>query len=399
MKKLSAALLFTLLTTGCGTLSSYNVDPDDSQTLRYVASHDLQFEVDSLATPLIENKVTPGLVVGILLPDGDPQFYSYGVADKITQARMNPDTVFHVGSISKVFLGLIAAKLVDDGVLSWDTTLAKALPDVTLSDDAKTITLEQLATNTSGLPRQPYRFKTMLYFTEYLFTGNNFYRNYDMQYIFNYLEKFRAPKEKAEYSNIGYGLLGYIIEKITEKSLDSLLGEIILQSLYLTRTGYRLEEMPDITNKASGYAGDQPKFIRRGQPVPDWSMTEAMKGSASMYSSARDLLTLAKAYIDEPLNLKTAINDTLYVRLPRPREAYAIAWTADSFNGYEIYYMTGVIAGYTSFIGINKKHSHAVVVLQNSFNWSANIGYQLLVRLADAREIEENGVSASFDAE
>ena len=379
-------LLSSLMLTGCGTLFNYKTDSSDLEAIRYAAKRNLQFEVDSLAKPLVETGKMPGLAVGVLLPDGESKVYSYGVADTISQARINADTVFCIGSLSKVFLGLMAAKLADDGLLSWDATLAEALPQAVLSADAKAVTLGQLATHTSGLPRQPYDLRTLSYFIEYLFTGNNFYRHLDAEYIFAYLAKLEtAKKEEPVYSNIGYGLLGYIVERITGKPLESLLAEIISQPLNLQHTGYGLGRSAAIAGRATGYAGDQPKFIARGQPVPDWRLTEFMKGSGAMYSSANDLLLLAKAYLTEPPHLKTALNDTLRVQLPGQNKFYPVGWIADNIDGQEIYYISGVIAGYTSFIGLDKTHNQAVVALQNSFDWSSGIGYQLLARLVKAQ--------------
>lgn len=390
-RSLVMAVLLSGLLAGCGTLSTYGVDSGNFEAMRYAGNSDLQFEVDSLAKPLIDNKETPGLIVGVLLDDGKSRFFSYGVAGKEMHTALNAETLFDVGSLSKVVLGCIAAQLVDEGVLSWNMTLAEALPDdVVLSNDAKSITLQDLATHTSGLPRQPYDFRTMAYFVEYLFTGNNFYRHFDEALVFGYLAEFVAPKKREPvYSNIGYGLLGYIVERFTNKSLEALFLEKIAQPLNLNHTGYRLERLGAPLNRAYGYAGDQPKFIARGQPVPDWEMSELMKGSAAMYSSASDLLSFARAYIEAPPVLAAALEDTLQVRFPRQNEAAAIAWVADSINDYEVFYQTGMIAGYTAFIGLDMKHRQAVVMLQNSFNWSANIGYRLLVRLGNAQEIRK----------
>jgi CubicO group peptidase (beta-lactamase class C family) len=386
-------LLFSLSVlplAGCGgPFFKPIVDASDLESRRYAANHDLQVEVDSLAKPLLESEKVPGLVVGVLLADGESKFYSYGVTDTISQTRLNADTLFDIGSLSKIFLGLLAAQLVEDGTLSWNTTLASAFPNEILSDDAKTITLQDLATHTAGFNRQINDLKTLLYFIGYNFTGDDFYRHYDAKYIFDYLKEFDAPKEKdIVYSNVGYGLFGYAIEKITGKSLEDLLAAKIARPLRLQHTGYHLERLPAMTDRAYGHAGDYPKFVRRGQSVPDWQLTEFMKGAASMYSNARDLLLLAKAYIDGAGELHTALNDTLRVRFPRNREAQAIAWIVDSLDDWEIAYLDAVIAGYTSFIGLDKKHNQAVVVLHNGFNWTTNIGYQLLVRLGNAQEIE-----------
>ncbi|MDR3410537.1 MAG: serine hydrolase [Formivibrio sp.] len=367
------------------------MDTSDSEAQRYANNSNLQQEVDGLAQPLIEHGQTPGLVLGVLLANGESRFYSYGVADKTTNQPMNPDTLFDIGSLSKGFLGVITAQLVDEGVLSWDTTVAELLPpDVPLSADARKITVQQLATHTSGLPRQPFTLQTLSYFMEYLFTGNNFYRHFDREFTLNYLAGFEAPsKVEPAYSNIGYGLLGYLVERRTGKTLETLLSEKIIQPLGMARTGYDLEHVTGVLNRAYGYAGDQPKFIPRGSAVPDWQFTELMKGSSAMYSNARDLLAFAKAYMDKPSSMEPALEDTLRIRIPRAKEAAAIAWVEDDINQQHIAYQIGLVAGYTSFIGLDTRHHQAIVVLQNSFNWSANIGYQLLVRLGSAQDIRQ----------
>lgn len=166
-----------------------------------------------------------------------------------------------------------------------------------------------------------------------------------------------------------------------------MLAEKITRPLGMKHTSYALESGKETIRRANGYAGDQPKFIPRGQPTPDWEFTEFMKGSAAMYSNAHDLLMLAKAYIDKAEPFDSVLADTLQVRLPRSKEAPAIAWVVDSVGPQQVAYQIGMVAGYTSFIGLDMRHRQAVVVLQNSFNWSANIGYQLLVRLGNAEDI------------
>lgn len=391
------AILLLLLLTGCGTLSKYQIDPDQENAQRYANSNNLKQEVDHLALPLINEGKTPGLVVGVLRHDGAFNFYSYGVADKANNTPLNEETLFNIGSLSKGFLGVITAQMVDEGVISWDSTLEELLPDnVALSEDAKKITIQQLATHTSGLPRQPFDLKTLQYFSEYLFTGESFYRHYSRDFIFDYLATFKTPSStEPVYSNIGYGLLGYVIEQYADKPLEALLSEKISKPIGLTHTGYTLEYTGKIANRAYGYAGDQPKFIPRGQPVPDWQFTDLMKGSAAMYSNARDLLQFSKAYMDKSNLSAPALLDTLRVRIPRNKEAPAIAWVVDDIDQQQIAYQIGMVAGYTSFIGLDTRHRQAVVVLQNSFNWSANIGYQLLVRLGKAQDIRQQSTFAS----
>jgi CubicO group peptidase (beta-lactamase class C family) len=236
----------------------------------------------------------------------------------------------------------------------------------------------------SGLPRQPFTLQTLAYFVQYLFTGENFYRHLDRDNLLNYLADFSASSPQLpQYSNIGYGLLGYALECRTGKTIDSLLSEQITGPLGLLHTGYNPEVLPGFSERARGHAGDQPKIISRGQPVPDWNFTDIMRGSGAVYSTARDLLDFAIAHQRrDGSSLSAALVDTLSVRYPRQSKAASIAWITDEVAGMHITYQVGIVAGYSSYIGLNTENGTAVVVLQNTFNWDYSVGHKLMVMLA-----------------
>ena len=401
-----AALLgsaLCLLLSACNSnLSTMEFDTSDVEASRYARNGNLRVEVDSLVQPLIDQGVTPGAVVGVLLPDGSMRFFGYGVAVQGQASKPDGDTLFAVGSLSKGFLGAITAQLVREGTVSWDDTLEKLLPPNTpLSADAKRITLLQLATHTSGLPRQPYSSKVITRFFEYLFTGESFYGSLDRAYILDYLSSFTAPSVvDYQYSNIGFGILGYALEQRTGLSVDALLEQKIVKPLGLRNTGYNPAVLPGYTARAHGYAGDQPKFIPRGDPVPDWQFTDLMRGSAALYSTPRDLLTFAAAHLrGDATPYDAAMTDTLQVRFPRPKESAAVAWTVDDIDGERITHELGIVAGYTGYLGLDVKHKMAVVVLQNTFNWDESVGTRLLVRLAMARDRAKPGEAVLTSAQ
>lgn len=387
-----------LLLAGCGSLSHIELDTNDAGAQRFAHSGDLRAEVDSLATPLVESGETPGVMVGVLTADGGMHFYSYGVADRNTGAPPGPDTLFAVGSLSKGFLGAITDSLVQQGLLHWDDTLEKLLPPGTpLSDTARKITLLQLATHTSGLPRQPMNPQTLRYFIEYEFTGKDFYRHFDTAYVLNYLADFDTPpSETPEYSNVGYGLLGYIVEQHTGQSLDVLLQRMITDPLGMTHTGYQPEQLPGYAERARGYAGDHPLFLRRGRPTPDFHLSEMMRGTGAAYSTARDLLTFAAACLKpDDSALSAVLADTLRVRVPQATGAVGIAWFDDDVDGEHITYQEGLTGGYSSYLGLDRRNHIAVVVLQNSFNWTFAVGHRLLLRMAKAEELKEASPGAT----
>lgn len=389
MPRLIRLLLLSLMLslTACGTLSRQR---DATATLPPLAADsDLKTAVDTLAQPLIDTQQTPGIVIGVLTADGQRQVFGYGVTGQPGGNSPDGSTLFAVGSLSKGFLVDVAALLVQDGSLHWDDTLEQLLPAHTpLSADAKKITLLQLATHTAGLPRQPMTLQTLGYFVEYLFTGNSFYRHYDRAYLLNYLAGFEAPAQiEPQYSNIGYGLLSHVLELHTGQKIDALLRVRVLEPLRLNNSGYVPQQLVGYLQRALGHAGDQPKFIARGQLVPDWQFTDILHGAAGLNSSADDLLTYAAAHLQPIANRKlaAALYDTLQVRVERPEEAAALAWVVDSIGGQKITYQVGFVAGYSSYIGLDTENKTAVVVLQNSFNWANGaIGHSLLLSLPHA---------------
>lgn len=382
-KQLGCALLFLSL-VACGTLSRQQDAAVNLPAL--AAGSDLKAAVDALAQPLIETRQTPGIVIAVLSADGQRQVFGYGATGQPGGKVPDGSTLFAVGSLSKGFLADVAALLVQEGSLHWDDTLEHLLPAHTpLSAHAKRITLLQLATHTAGLPRQPMTPQTLGYFLEYLFTGNSFYRHYDRAYLLNYLADFEAPKPVApQYSNIGYGLLSYVLELRTAKKIDVVLQERVFTPLGLHNSSFQPQQLAGYGLRALGHAGDQPKFIARGQLVPDWQFTDILHSTAALYSNADDLLSYAAAHLQPGASpqLAAALQDTLQVRVNRPAEAAALAWSVDSINGRKITYQVGFVAGYSSYMGLDTERKTAVVVLQNSFNWAnGTLGHSLLLRL------------------
>jgi CubicO group peptidase (beta-lactamase class C family) len=185
---------------------------------------------------------------------------------------------------------------------------------------------------------------------------------------------------------MGYGLLGYVIERKTNQKLDVLLEQKILHPLGLKNTGYAIDLLSGRANRAYGHVGDQPKFIHRGERMDDWSFPELMKGSAGVYSNARDLLMLAAAHLNEKdTKLNQTLSQTLQVRFARQTDAHAIAWFADDIDNQRITYQVGMVAGFSSYLGMDVKQRTAVVVLQNSLNWGDRVGLRLLLRLTRAQ--------------
>ena len=393
MKRVSGRLaglstLLPLLLTSCGTLSEMQVEESPQAVKQLACTKNIDGMVDGIVSQYIKKEKASGLAIGIIRNDGTSRTWGYGYTDAVKAHKIDGETLFALGSISKGVTGEVVAGLVEKGLLKWDDKLSDLLPKNTpLSDDAKNITLLQLATHTSGLPRQNMNKDMLQSFLKYLYTGDNFYNELDSDAVLNDLSSFKRPQTpEPQYSNLGYALLGYILKLKTGEDIQQLSYDFIFRSLKMGSTSFHGPTLKAYPYRAIGHAGDQPKFIRRGKVVPDWYFTNNMVAAANLYSNVDDLLKYLRAHItdSEPSELNSAIRVSEKIYFERNIEAANIAWVTDHKDNQVITYQVGYIGGYSSYIGFDKKQKNAVVVLQNSFNWSNYIGHDLLLKMAMA---------------
>jgi CubicO group peptidase (beta-lactamase class C family) len=147
-----------------------------------------------------------GIVVGMIGPDGR-KVVSYGALEKGDPRALNGDTVFEIGSVTKVFTSLLLSDMVQRGQVALTDPVSKYLPaGVKMPQrNGKQITLLDLATHTSGLPRIPGNFKPK--------DPANPYADYSVAQLYEFLASYELPRDigaQYEYSNLGGGLLGHV---------------------------------------------------------------------------------------------------------------------------------------------------------------------------------------------
>lgn len=373
-----------VLLSACSSLTSMPLAAQSDNWQAPQTWHDVQQRVDGLAAAMVDRGSVPGVVVGVSLPTGEQQFYSYGIAVSGSSEPLTKDSIFQVGSLSKGFLSALLEMLVEEGVFSWDDTLADLFPShPDISFQAKNITLLELATHTSGLPRQIFDIPQLSRFASFLFTGKNIYRDLDQAAIFSYLQDPSIHQRgQVQYSNIGYALIGLAIESRTGQNVDALIERRLFAPLGLTATKFEAYRLPAGIQRAQGHAGDQPKFVRRGTPIQDWEFDHALRSSAGAFSNAQDLLNYASAHTQGPgQKMGEILKHTLSPHACSSASCAGLAWTIEHFPTGDIAYQVGLMGGYTSYIGINMQKQVAVVVLMNGFSWENKLGHTLLAEV------------------
>lgn len=389
-----AALGSLMVTSGCGSLSSNVVTYPKEHDRADMSRKAVPDIVEEIAGPFVENGTNVGLAIGVL--DGDDKsIFGLGKTSLTSGEAPDGNTIFAIGSVTKAFLSLITHQLVQEGVLRLSDKLGDLLPsDVELSEPAKKITVGQLLTHSSGLPRQPNDLQMLVSLINYTFTGENIYRHIDADKVFELLRDFDPDPDEVgayRYSNIGSGILGRVVELKTQKSLAVLLKERILDPIGARDTSYGVMSAQS-SRVATGYVGDSPFFVSRNTALDQWDMGNILSGAAAMYSTANDLLEFARYRI----SLGKGNVETIPIRhgilsvSTKAAQKSSYGWMLDEFDDFDarIIFQYGIISGYSAYIGIEPDKKIGVVVLANNFNWDDCIGHNLLLTLAVRKALQ-----------
>jgi D-alanyl-D-alanine-carboxypeptidase/D-alanyl-D-alanine-endopeptidase len=315
-----------------------------------------------------EARKAVGIVVGTLGPGGRVITAHGGLAKDRPQPP-DANTVFEIGSITKVFTSLILADMVERGEVTLDTPVQKLLPDSVKipSRNGKQITLLDLSMQVSGLPRMPDNFHPA--------DPGNPYADYGAAKLYEFLSTYTLSRdigEKYEYSNLGVGLLGHALARKAGMTYEALLRARVLGPLGMKDTTITLSE-------------DQKKRLATGHnaalaPVKNWDL-DSLAGAGAIRSTANDMLTFLAANL-EPTDtpLKAAVRRMRAERRPTgmPGIDILMAWHTFTRDGSEIVWHNGGTGGYHSFAGFDPVKKTAVVVLTNTSFDIDDIGRHIL---------------------
>ncbi len=315
-----------------------------------------------------QEQQSTGIVVGVIEEKGN-RIIAYGTLDQTTPRPVSGDTLFEIGSITKVFTALLLMQRAEQGNLSLEDPIAKFLPQSVKmpTRNGKAISLRNLVTHTSGLPRLP----------DNLAPTNvaNPYADYTVEQLYAFLSSYRLPRDigtQYEYSNLGAGLLGHILSLSTGVDYETLVKTQIAQPLQMHDTQIHLT-----AEQRSRFATGHNAL---GKPVPYWDLP-TLAGAGALRSTANDLLKFLAANLaltPSPLRATLQKTHTIQQQTGTPGMAIALGWHSLNRTGSEIIFHDGGTGGFRSFIGFVKQKRYGVVVLSNSENNINDIGLHLL---------------------
>jgi len=342
------ALVFTVNTILVGTLALAQPPPDSP------VPSDTEIR-KILADRIGSENSGVGIVVGVIDAKGR-RVIAYGSLAKDDKRPLNGDTIFEIGSMTKVFTSLVLMDMVQKGEVAVTDPVSKYLPATVKVPErnGKKITLQDLSTQSSGLPRMPSNFKPK--------DDTNPYADYSVQQLYQFLSGYKLTRDigaQYEYSNLGVGLLGHVLTLRAHLSYEAMVKSRILDPLGMNST--RVTLTPAM--KARLAVGHGPGM----SVVPNWDIA-ALAGAGALRSSANDILTFLAAnlgYTKTPL--AAAMAAELSIRRPAgaPDMQIAYAWHIQTRNGNSIVWHNGGTGGYRTYMGFDPKSRAGVVVLTN----------------------------------
>jgi len=306
-------------------------------------------------------------IVAISFDSAREKIVTYGQSGSAVD-QLDRDTVFEIGSITKVFTALLLTEMVTRGEVALDDPVSKFLPGTVKMPDrnGKQITLLDLATYTSGLPRIPDGIPA---------SGDNPYAAYTVEQLYAFLSSYTLhydPGTHYEYSNLGFGLLGHALALRAGSSYEDLLVSRVCEPLGLRDTCISLSNSMR-ERLAQGHASNL-------KPASNWDIP-TLAGAGALRSTANDLVKFVKATCLSGANapLRSAIDMLLQTRRPTnlPNTEVGLGCFIRTGNKDEIIWKDGGTGGYASFAGFSTTLRSGAIVLSNSINSVNDIGFRL----------------------
>ncbi|MFP5393080.1 MAG: serine hydrolase domain-containing protein [Gammaproteobacteria bacterium] len=312
-------------------------------------------QIDAYISTAMSQQHVAGLALVVTM-DGKPVLEKgYGLADVAANRAVNADTVFQIGSITKQFTASAIMMLVQDGRVKLDDPVGRYLP--TAPEAWRGITLRHLLTHTSGLARDfPDEMLASL-------DGNSLPPIDTLVALSKQVPVNNAPGQVFEYSNVGYHLLGFVVEKVSGQHFAQFLRQRVFTPLGMGTAD--LISAPAQTGVATGYDWSGIRFA----PASRLAMTPGyMEGEGGLRMSARDLAKWDAALLTEQFVTKASLAQmhTPAVLADGSTVPYGFGWGLNDVNGHPYTAHNGGLPGFRAQFERHTGDGLAVIVLTNA---------------------------------
>ncbi len=326
-----------------------------------IAQQPFKFEkqVDALVKPYLEHHKFQAVSIGVVI-EGQTWTGHFGQLADNNPVPPNNETLYEIGSISKVFTSLLLADAVENSEAGSDPvkldqpigTLLPGLDEVN-PDVGQKITLKHLSNHVSGLPRMPDNITPA--------DSNDPFAGYDRTLLHDFIKNVTPttqPDEKHEYSNLGAGLLGDLLAARAKIGYETLLRDRILTPLAMNETSTDVQG--DRLSKLA------PPFNSALLPEHSWHF-DALAGAGSIRSNTNDMLKFIQANLNPPKNeIGRAINLAWEKQLPAGAGQFAMGLGWMIAGDGNTRWHNGRTGGYQAMVLVSRELKAGVILLCNT---------------------------------
>lgn len=307
----------------------------------------------------LEKYQVPGASVGLVEGDRVVMLRGFGVRKQGGAEPVDPDTVFQLASVTKVFTAVSCGVAVDDGKLGWEQPATEVLTDLRLNQDYPTlhVTVSDFLSHRSGLPA----------FTGDLFDNLGYSREEVIRRLVH-MPLSAGFREHAAYSNVGFFYAGMIAARAEGTTWEELVQRRVLTPLGMTRTLFR----PHTADLAIPTLG--------GKPLAQFDEQNVLGPAGEMYSSASDMVRLLQMFLRgggpvlKPESVRTILTPIMATEpefsemppiFPESNFGYALGWGCYTYNGWQVFEKGGARAGARTLVMLVPEKKLGLVVLCN----------------------------------
>lgn len=312
----------------------------------------------------MDSEDIPGLAACIVKHNRVMWYGNFGYADLRKRTSVTEDTIFLVASVSKAFTGVMAMQLVEQGKLDLDRDINDYLPFKVENPrrPGGVITTRGLLTHTSGIidndDLEFYYWEQDPPLSLHDFTHNYFYGEYHAPKV----AFTKHPEGKRYiYSNMGYTLLGLVIEEVAEMPFHEFCQIMILDPLGMDSSGWRLQDI-DMKRKATPYDED-------GDPLRHYTIPDFPNGQ--LMTTTKDLSKFVMALIQKgtyrgvSILEPSTLEEMMRVQYPKASDESTLGMFFEELHRYDVFGHDGDDLGYTAEMFYHPENEVGVVVLTN----------------------------------
>jgi CubicO group peptidase (beta-lactamase class C family) len=330
-----------------------------------IAERSLQSELHDVVVPLLEKWKVPGVSIATW-QDGEVRTAAFGMANLEGRYPVTPDTLFQIGSISKVFTATAVMQLVDGWRVDLDAPVARYLPDFRLSTPEATdaLTVRHLLTHHTG------------------FWGDDFTPQGEGDDALSKavarlvgIRQLTAPGETWSYCNAGYQLLGAILERFHNKPAEDVIRDRVLKPLGLERSTFRADEAV-LQPVATGYntiTTDEPEVAK------PYAITRAMNPAGAIIGTVTELVRFAEFHLgdgkagDKRVLSPGAVAEMQRIHVTAGNMAphWGLGWWVQEASGEHVFGHGGSTNGQRANLTVVPSRRFAIASLTNGSNGGA----------------------------